>query len=401
MVISWPLSVNGPLRCPVDPHLVKDMACREALSCLKGKNICNVHLESACSNVVRAILKSLVDFSYAGEPDDNTEQPDTRSPEAITNPQPTSEEESESDNDQDQFLMASQNPFTIFFTSEDRLSLARKIVQGISDFNPAACAKIALTFALNPSLIDDLTMKDSRRIMELAKLCSEVPWNLPESAVLDPEQSAPPTHALAEPRTTDAAPAASAVAAQSVPAPTIVAAQSAPAIFAGQSATASADVAAQSATASVDVAAQSATVPPDVAPMPQIFAQLLPHAITEPGSSVVPAAATLEIIAPPSASSDSFAAAAAPSSTSQLFSTAQTHVQNAMSSAAPTDCRVFAPHGNSVSSQFEFADGVFPMSNKQKATSFELSCVGSQAATINAVVTNIPSANINVLPSDK
>nr|GMD76297.1 uncharacterized protein LOC109186057 [Ipomoea batatas] len=39
-----------------------------------------------------------------GEPDDNTEQPDTntRSPEAITNPQPTSEEESESDNDQDQ-----------------------------------------------------------------------------------------------------------------------------------------------------------------------------------------------------------------------------------------------------------------------------------------------------------
>nr|GLL46754.1 uncharacterized protein LOC109157012 [Ipomoea trifida] len=44
-------------------------------------------------------------------------------------------------------------------------------------------------------------MKDSRRIMELAKQCSEVPWNLSESAVLDPEQSAPPTQTLAEPRT--------------------------------------------------------------------------------------------------------------------------------------------------------------------------------------------------------
>nr|GMD52487.1 uncharacterized protein LOC109173367 [Ipomoea batatas] len=236
--------------------------------------------------------REIVDYTpaetYTGQPDDNTEQPDTRSPEAITNPQPTSEEESESDNDQDQFLMASQNPFTIFFTSEDRLSLARKIVQGISDFNPAACAKIALTFALNPSLMDDLTMKDSRRIMELAKLCSEVPWNLPESAVLDPEQSAPPTHALAEPRTTDAAPAALAVAAQSAPAPTIVAAQSAPAptIVAAQSAhaptdvadksaPASADVAGQSATASADVAARSATAPSDVAPMPQVFAQVI------------------------------------------------------------------------------------------------------------------------------
>nr|GMD28204.1 uncharacterized protein LOC109181161 [Ipomoea batatas] len=231
-------------------------------------------------------------------------------------------------------------------------------------------------------------MKDSRRIMELAKLCSEVPWNLPESV------------------------SATIVAAQSAPAPTIVAGQSATASadvaaqsatasadIAAQSATAFADVAAQSATASADVAARSETAPPDVAPMPQVFAQLLP--ITEPGSSVVPAAATLKIIAPPSASSDSFAAAAAPSSTSQLFSTAQTHVQNAMSSAAPTDRRVFAPHGHSGSSQFEFADGVFPVSNKQKATSFELSCVGSQAATINAVVTNIPSANINVLPSDK
>nr|GLL17455.1 uncharacterized protein LOC109181161 [Ipomoea trifida] len=178
--------------------------------------------------------------------------------------------------------MASQNPFINFFSSEDRLSLARKIVQGISDFNPAACAKIALTFALNPSLMDDLTMKDSRRIMELAKLCSEVPWNLPESDVLAPEQSALPTHDLAEPRTTDAAPAALAVAAQSAPAASIVA---------GQSATASAEVAAQSATASADVAARSATAPPAVAPMPQVFAQLLPHVITEPGLSAVPAPA--------------------------------------------------------------------------------------------------------------
>nr|GMC71230.1 uncharacterized protein LOC109181161 [Ipomoea batatas] len=183
--------------------------------------------------------------------------------------------------------MASQNPFTTFFTSEDRLTLARKIVQGISDFNLAACAKIALTFALNPSLMDDLTMKDSRRIMELAKLCSEVPWNLPESAVLDPEQSAPPTQTLAEPRITDAAPAASAVAAQSAPTPMTVAAQSAhaptdvanqfaptPTNVADKSAPASADVAGQSVTASADVAARSATAPPDVAPMPQVFAAL-------------------------------------------------------------------------------------------------------------------------------
>nr|GMD22290.1 uncharacterized protein LOC109181161 [Ipomoea batatas] len=183
--------------------------------------------------------------------------------------------------------MASQNPFTTFFTSDDRLTLARKIVQGISDFNPAACAKIALTFALNPSLMDDLTMKDSRRIMELAKLCSEVPWNLPESAVLDPEQSVTPTQTLAEPRTTDAAPAATAVATQSAPAPTAVTAQSAPAPtdvanqsapaptdVADKSATASADVAGQSATATTDVAARSATAPPDVAPMPQVSAAL-------------------------------------------------------------------------------------------------------------------------------
>nr|GMD91946.1 protein FAR1-RELATED SEQUENCE 5-like [Ipomoea batatas] len=223
-----------------------------------------------------------------GEPDDNTEQPDTRSPEAITNPQPTSEEESESDNDQDQFLMASQNPFTTFFTYEDRLTLARKIVQGISDFNPAACAKIALTFALNPSLMDDLTMKDSRRIMELAKLCSEVPWNLPESAVLDPEQSAPPTQTLAELRTTNAVPAATAVAAQSAPAPTDVADQSAtaPADVAAQSATAPADVAGQSATAPADVATRSATTPPDVAVQP--LPQATPAATMPPVSANLP-----------------------------------------------------------------------------------------------------------------
>nr|GMD81151.1 uncharacterized protein LOC109154753 [Ipomoea batatas] len=195
-----------------------------------------------------------------GEPDDNTEQeqPDTntRSLEAITNPQPTSEEESESDNDQDQFLMDSQNPFTTFFTSEDRLTLARKIVQGISDFNPAACAKIALTFALNPSLMDDLTMKDSRRIMELAKQCSEVPWTLPESAVLDPDQSAPPMQALAEPRTADAAPAAVS------------------------------DVAPQSAVATAET---SATKGPTIAQQHTVLA--LPLAADEPCLSAVPASA--------------------------------------------------------------------------------------------------------------
>nr|GMD05933.1 uncharacterized protein LOC109153488 [Ipomoea batatas] len=144
------------------------------------------------------------------------------------------------------FLMAPQNPFTIFSTSEDRLILARKIVQGISDFNPTDCAKIALTFALNPSLMDDLTVKDSRMILELAKQCSEVPWKLPESAVQD--QSAPPSHALAEPHTTDVAPAAVS------------------------------DTAAQSALAT---AGASATKAPDVA-------QPLPHALIEPDSSAVP-----------------------------------------------------------------------------------------------------------------
>nr|GLL27085.1 uncharacterized protein LOC109173367 [Ipomoea trifida] len=78
--------------------------------------------------------------------------------------------------------MASQNPFTTFSTSKDRLILARKIVQGISDFNQTDCAKIALTFALNPSLMDDLTVKESRLILELAKQCSEVPWRLTETA---------------------------------------------------------------------------------------------------------------------------------------------------------------------------------------------------------------------------
>nr|GME10126.1 uncharacterized protein LOC109185001 [Ipomoea batatas] len=184
--------------------------------------------------------------------------------------------------------MASQNPFTTFFTYEDRLTLARKIVQGISDFNPAACAKIALTFALNPSLMDDLTMKDSRRIMELAKLCSEVPWNLPESAVLDPEQSAPPTQTLAELRTTDAVPAATAVAAQSAPAPTDVADQSAtaPADVAAQSATAPAHVAGQSAIAPADVATRSATTPPDVAVQP--LPQATPAAPMPPVSANLP-----------------------------------------------------------------------------------------------------------------
>nr|GMC90590.1 uncharacterized protein LOC109166029 [Ipomoea batatas] len=183
--------------------------------------------------------------------------------------------------------MASQNPFTTFFTSEDRLTLARKLVQGISDFNPAACAKIALTFALNPSLMDDLTMKNSRRIMELAKQCSELPWTLPASAVLDPDQSALPTQTLAEPRTTDAVPAATAVAAQSAPAPTDVADQSAtaPADVAAQSATAPADVAAQSTVAPAEV---SATTAPDVAQ--QAAVPPLPRAVIDSDSSAVHAA---------------------------------------------------------------------------------------------------------------
>nr|GLL46672.1 uncharacterized protein LOC109185001 [Ipomoea trifida] len=207
--------------------------------------------------------------------------------------------------------------------------------------------------------------------MELAKQCSEVPWTLPESAVFDPDQSAPPSQALAKPRTTDAA------------------------VTAAQSAVTPAEV---SATTAPDVA-QQAAVPP------------LPHAVIEPDSSAIHAAATLEITAPPSASSDSHAAAAAPGSTSPIFSAAQTHVQTAISSAAPPDRKFFAPHGSSVSSQFEFADDIFPKTNKQKdnipktATStFEFSCVNSQAATINAVVTKIPSASIDVrsaLSSDK
>nr|GMC46661.1 feruloyl CoA ortho-hydroxylase 1-like [Ipomoea batatas] len=131
--------------------------------------------------------------SAKGEPEDNTEQPEsTRSPVAITNPQPTTEEESESDNDQDQFLMATQNPFTTFSTSEDRQILARKIVQGISYFNPSDCAKIALTFALNPSLIDVLTMKESRLLLVLAKNCYKVPWKLPEDGVLSAAETENP-----------------------------------------------------------------------------------------------------------------------------------------------------------------------------------------------------------------
>nr|GLL30006.1 uncharacterized protein LOC109173367 [Ipomoea trifida]GME05779.1 uncharacterized protein LOC109173367 [Ipomoea batatas] len=88
--------------------------------------------------------------------------------------------------------MATQNPFTTFSTSEDRLILARKIVQGISDFNPSDCAKIALTFALNPSLIDVLTVKESRLLLVLAKNCSEVPWKLPEDGVLSAAETENP-----------------------------------------------------------------------------------------------------------------------------------------------------------------------------------------------------------------
>nr|GMD08105.1 uncharacterized protein LOC109166896 [Ipomoea batatas] len=153
--------------------------------------------------------------------------------------------------------MATQNPFTIFSTSEDRLVLARKIVQGISDFNPTDCAKIALTFALNPYRMDDLTVKDSRMILELAKQCSEVPWKLPESAVHNPDQSAPPSHALAESRTTDVVQAAVS------------------------------DAAAQSAVATAEASATKAS---DVA-------QLLPHAVIASDTSAVPTAETSVITA--------------------------------------------------------------------------------------------------------
>nr|GME02158.1 uncharacterized protein LOC109181161 [Ipomoea batatas] len=272
--------------------------------------------------------------------------------------------------------MASQNPFTTFFTSEDRLSLARKIVQGISDFNPAACAKIALTFALNPSLMDDLTMKDSRRIMELAKLCSEVPWNLPESAVLDPDQST-----LAEQRLTDAVPVAfpqSAVA------------------TAAASATKAPNDAQQTAVPPLPLAAVESCLSaiPATAPSASAALDTVPAAISDAAAQPAGASATKvsDVPAPlPHVDiSSAVQAAAAPGSMSSILSAAQTHVQNAMSSAAPTD------------------HGVFPLSNKQEAnipktaiSTFELSCVNSHAAPINVVVTNIPSANIVVLPSDK
>nr|GMC51503.1 uncharacterized protein LOC109154753 [Ipomoea batatas]GME14548.1 uncharacterized protein LOC109154753 [Ipomoea batatas] len=178
--------------------------------------------------------------------------------------------------------MASQNPFITFFTSEDRLTLARKIVQGISDFNPAACVKIALTFALNPSLMDDLTMKDSRRIMELAKLCSEVPWTLPESAVLDPDQSAPPTQALAESRntaaahdaTSDVAPRSAVTTADALaPTATNVAQRTATPLL-PQAAPPPQDLAAQSATAPADVAVLPLPQATPAAPMPQVSVDL-------------------------------------------------------------------------------------------------------------------------------
>nr|GMD14374.1 uncharacterized protein LOC109181161 [Ipomoea batatas] len=116
-------------------------------------------------------------------------------------------------------------------------------------------------------------MKDSRRIMELAKQCSEVPWTLPESAVLDPDQSAPPTQALAKSRNTAAAhDAASDVAPRSAVTTADASATNRTAtLLLPQAAPPPQELAAQSATAPADVAAQSATAPTDVAvlPLPQ------------------------------------------------------------------------------------------------------------------------------------
>nr|GMD06062.1 uncharacterized protein LOC109181161 [Ipomoea batatas] len=320
-----------------------------------------------------------------GEPEDNTEQPDTstRSPEAITNPQPTTEEESESDTDQDQFLMASQNPFRNFFTSEDCLFLARKIVQGISDFNPTDCAKIALTFALNPSLMDDLTMKDSRRIMELAKLCSEVPWNIPESAVLDPDQSAPPTQALAEPRTTDVVPAAADVAAQSVSCAPAVLPLPRAVIEPGSSAVHAAETSAPTATE----VAQRIAVPPlpratPAAPMPQVSAdlpQVHNAAATQPdvhGVHSTAASSDLWFIAPPGSSVSQADASKIPStkigvpsiliSDKNVLSSGSLNYQvpSSFSLCSKSESKVLFPFPSSKSHDIIFGSFSQPMSNE-------------------------------------
>nr|GME03172.1 uncharacterized protein LOC109181161 [Ipomoea batatas] len=268
--------------------------------------------------------------------------------------------------------MASQNPFTTFFTYEDRLTLARKIVQGISDFNPVACAKIALTFALNPSLMDDLTMKDSRRIMELAKLCSEVPWNLPESAVLDPEQSAPPTQTLAELRTTDVVPAATAVAAQSAPAPTDVADQSAtaPADVAAQSATAPADVAGQSATAPADVTTRSATTSPDVAVQP--LPQATPAATMPPVSANLPQVRDVAATQPgvhgvhSTAASSKIGVSSVFFSDKKVLSSGSLHYQvpSSFSLCSNSESKVLFPFPSSKSHDIHFGSFSQPMPNE-------------------------------------
>nr|GMD83421.1 hypothetical protein Iba_chr14aCG4940 [Ipomoea batatas] len=199
--------------------------------------------------------------------------------------------------------MASQNPFTTFFTSEDRLTLARKIVQGISDFNPAACAKIALTFALNPSLMDYLTMKYSRRIMELAKHCSE---------------SAPPTQALAEPRTTAAAHDAAS------------------------------DVAPRSAVTTADASATNVAQPHVIPPLPRAVIELdssAIHAASTPTTTDVAQRTATPLL--PQAAPPPREPAALPH-THEAAAT-QPDVHGVHSAAASSDLLFIAPPGSSVS----------------------------------------------------
>nr|GMD81011.1 uncharacterized protein LOC109166029 [Ipomoea batatas] len=68
--------------------------------------------------------------------------------------------------------------------------------------------------------MDDLTVKESRILLELAKQCSEVPWKLPEAAANELAQSA-------EPRTSIAQHVVPAAATSEVTAPTSAASQSA------------------------------------------------------------------------------------------------------------------------------------------------------------------------------
>nr|GMD17789.1 uncharacterized protein LOC109167433 [Ipomoea batatas] len=257
--------------------------------------------------------------------------------------------------------------------------------KGSFDLRDAACAKIALTFALNPSLMDDLTMKDSRRIMELAKQCSEVPWKLPESAVLDPDQSAPPSQALAEPHTTDAVQAA-VTAAQSAVAPAEVSATTAPDVaqqaavpplpravidldsFAVHAAETSAPTATEVAQR---IAVPSLPRATPAAPMPQVSAalpQVRNAAATQPDVHSTAASSDPLFIAPGSSFSQADASKIASSKIGvpSVLSSGSLNYQvpSSFSLCSKSESKVLLPFPSSKSHDIQFGSFSQPMSNE-------------------------------------